>query len=91
MESATRERRTSRRAHSIPAIFGLMVGMFAMLVLMVSSAGAVTDGELDGGAHPGLVLILMEVQGAPAFRCTVQQVPFQLFSVCQLNCQFPSP
>jgi len=41
--------------------------------LMFSSvgiAGAVTDGELDGEGHPYVVLLLMEVDGAPAFRCS---------------------
>jgi secreted trypsin-like serine protease len=33
-------------------------------------AGAVTNGELDGNRHPGVVLLLMEVNGAPAFRCS---------------------
>jgi len=36
----------------------------------VSIAGAVTDGELDGEGHPHVVLLLMEVDGAPAFRCS---------------------
>jgi V8-like Glu-specific endopeptidase len=36
----------------------------------VASAGAVTDGTLDGNGHPEVVLLLMEVDGAPAFRCS---------------------
>lgn len=31
---------------------------------------AVTDGELDGNGHPHVVLVLAEVDGAPAFRCS---------------------
>ncbi|RPH66511.1 MAG: hypothetical protein EHM78_23405, partial [Myxococcaceae bacterium] len=31
---------------------------------------AITHGELDGNAHPGVVLLLMEVNGVPAFRCS---------------------
>ena len=31
---------------------------------------AVTDGRLDGNAHPAVVLLLMEVNHAPAFRCS---------------------
>jgi len=31
---------------------------------------AVTDGELDGERHPAVVLLLMEVGGQPAFRCS---------------------
>jgi V8-like Glu-specific endopeptidase len=33
-------------------------------------ATAVTNGELDGDGHPEVVLLLMEVDGAPAFRCS---------------------
>ncbi len=40
------------------------VAVFAM------PASAVTDGELDGDGHPAVVLLLMEVGGAPAFRCS---------------------
>jgi hypothetical protein len=31
---------------------------------------AVTSGKLDGNGHPGVVLLLMEVGGKPAFRCS---------------------
>lgn len=30
----------------------------------------VTNGELDGAAHPAVVLLLMEVGGKPAWRCS---------------------
>jgi secreted trypsin-like serine protease len=30
----------------------------------------ITNGTLDGDSHPAVVLILMEVAGAPAFRCS---------------------
>ena len=34
------------------------------------SNDAITHGQLDGNKHPGVVLLLMEVNGAPAFRCS---------------------
>jgi Trypsin len=34
------------------------------------SGQAITDGELDGDDHPAVVLLLMEVDGEPAFRCS---------------------
>jgi V8-like Glu-specific endopeptidase len=45
---------------------------FVIVLLLVSTmpAGAVTDGELDGNGHPYVVLLLMEVAGKPAFRCS---------------------
>ncbi len=44
--------------------------VLAVLAVAVSSVGAITDGELDGDAHPHVVLLLMEVGGEPAYRCT---------------------
>jgi secreted trypsin-like serine protease len=44
-----------------------------VIVLTMALAGtalAVTDGELDGEGHPQVVLLLMEVNGAPAYRCS---------------------
>ena len=34
------------------------------------SNDAITHGQLDGDKHPAVVLLLMEVDGAPAFRCS---------------------
>ena len=48
------------------AVFSVMV----LLAVAVSPVGAVTDGQLDGNGHPYVVLLLMEVNGAPAFRCS---------------------
>ena len=31
---------------------------------------SITDGTLDGNAHPGVVLIIMDIDGSPAFRCS---------------------
>src|SRR6185437_16197691 len=30
----------------------------------------ITDGTLDGNAHPAVVLIIMDIGGTPAFRCS---------------------
>lgn len=48
----------------------LLVTMLALLAVAIPPAGAITDGELDGDGHPHVVLILMEVGGLPAFRCS---------------------
>ena len=47
-----------------------VLSVLVMLAVAVSPAAAVTDGELDGNGHPYVVLLLMEVNGAPAFRCS---------------------
>ena len=33
----------------------------------------ITHGELDGNAHPAVVLLLMEENGVPAFRCSASR------------------
>jgi secreted trypsin-like serine protease len=47
-----------------------IVLMLALVFSTVGIAGAVTDGELDGEGHPYVVLLLMEINNAPAFRCS---------------------
>jgi hypothetical protein len=42
----------------------------ALLVGLTGNLGAVTDGKLDGNDHPAVVLLLIEVGGKPAYRCT---------------------
>lgn len=36
----------------------------------VNGPSFITYGELDGNDHPAVVLVLMEVNGSPAFRCS---------------------
>jgi V8-like Glu-specific endopeptidase len=47
-----------------------VVLMLALTLSTVGIASAITDGELDGNRHPMVVLILMEVDGAPMYRCS---------------------
>jgi hypothetical protein len=54
------------RKKTILALFAAIV----LLVVAVIPAGAVKYGELDGEGHPHVVLILMDVGGAPAYRCS---------------------
>jgi hypothetical protein len=44
--------------------------MISLLAAAATPALAVTDGKLDGNDHPAVVLLLMEVGGQPAFRCS---------------------
>ena len=50
----------------------LRAAFFVMTIFgfAVNPAIAVTDGELDGALHPQVKLLLMEVGGQPAFRCS---------------------
>jgi len=46
------------------------LAVIVVFVLVFGPAQAVTDGKLDGNRHPAVVLLLMEVGGKPAFRCS---------------------
>ena len=47
-----------------------LVATVAAALFLVPASQAITDGELDGNGHPAVVLVLMEVNGHPAFRCS---------------------
>jgi secreted trypsin-like serine protease len=38
--------------------------------LAPEQASRITNGETDGAAHPAVILIIMDVDGSPAFRCS---------------------
>ena len=42
----------------------------ALIFSSISFARAVTNGELDADGHPYVVLLVMDVGGQPAFRCS---------------------
>ena len=48
----------------------VLLSVIAMLAIAVFPAGAITDGEPDGDAHPQVVLIIMDIGGKPAYRCS---------------------
>ncbi len=54
-----------KRAKTLPFLIALLI-----VLVPVMPAAAITDGELDGNAHPYVVLLLMEVDGAPKYRCS---------------------
>lgn len=47
-----------------------LIAIVAAALFLVPASQAITDGELDGTGHPAVVLVLMEVNGKPAFRCS---------------------
>jgi V8-like Glu-specific endopeptidase len=51
-------------------IFAVVIAMAAVMLGLAPTATAITNGDLDGNGHPMVVLILMEVDGAPAYRCS---------------------
>jgi len=49
----------------------LILAIVVLLTLaLAGTALAITDGELDGDGHPYVVLLLMDVGGEPAYRCS---------------------
>ena len=47
-----------------------LLAICAATLAVVVPIRAITNGELDGNRHPAVVLLLMEVNGQPAFRCS---------------------
>lgn len=71
----------------------ITMALLLTLMLVVSTFGpalAVTDGELDGEGHPYVVLLLMEVDGAPAFRCSATLIaPTYVLTAGHCTSNFP--
>jgi secreted trypsin-like serine protease len=58
---------TRRRFAPVAA---LLAGVLSMAGLVAGPASAINDGRLDGDGHPAVVLVLMEEDGEPAYRCS---------------------
>ena len=50
--------------------FATLVLVVIMLLIFAVPAVAITDGELDGEGHPHVVLLLMETEFGPTYRCS---------------------
>ena len=48
----------------------LLLTAIAVFGVILGRTQAVTDGHVDGNRHPAVLLLLMEVGGQPAFRCS---------------------
>ncbi len=48
----------------------ILLTLVALLAVTFGPAFAVTDGVKDGNGHPNVLLLVMDVKGAPAFRCS---------------------
>jgi V8-like Glu-specific endopeptidase len=56
--------------NSIKAAWKVLLIPLLVLMVLITPASAVTDGELDGDLHPHVVLLIMDVGGEPTYRCS---------------------
>ena len=61
-----RNRMFFKRSSKLVALAATLI----LLLVTLTPVAAITDGELDGEDHPGVVLLLMEIDGVPRFRCS---------------------
>jgi secreted trypsin-like serine protease len=70
----------------------LLAAVVAATAIAVVPAGAITDGAPDGDGHPGVVLLLMEIGGQPAFRCSATLLsPTVVLTAGHCTNDFPGP
>jgi len=48
----------------------VLLSVIAILAVAVFPVGAISDGVPDGEGHPDVVLIIMDINGVPAYRCS---------------------
>ena len=51
-------------------VFVAFVLVLVLLFATFTAGSAITDGVLDGNGHPMVVLLVMDVGGAPTYRCS---------------------
>jgi V8-like Glu-specific endopeptidase len=60
----------SKRTLSKSLKLSTLLILLTLLLMMSIPASAITDGELDGEDHPWVVLLVMDVDGEPTYRCS---------------------
>lgn len=48
----------------------LLIILISLLVMTVPASAITAINELDGDGHPNVVLLVMDIDGQPAYRCT---------------------
>jgi hypothetical protein len=64
------ETQMAKRKSTIKLIGNMLLISVLLLVVSISPASAVVYGELDGDAHPHVVLLAVDVDGEYAWRCS---------------------
>jgi secreted trypsin-like serine protease len=64
----------ARFTFTVFAVSAVLLGCDRVSTAPVQSVStppsSITDGTIDGNAHPAVVLIIMDIAGQPAFRCS---------------------
>ena len=55
---------------AVAAILGCDKAVPTSVERVGAATASITDGTIDGNRHPAVVLIIMDIAGEPAFRCT---------------------
>ena len=57
----------------------VLFGVLVMLAMIAVPAAAITNGELDGEGHPNVGLMVADVDGEPAWRCSGTLIAPRIF------------
>jgi secreted trypsin-like serine protease len=63
-------RTSGRTAFPVKRGVTAVAALVAAVATIIVPLGAITYGELDGNRHPAVLLLVMDVNGSPAFRCS---------------------
>ena len=81
-----------RRKSTVRLTWNILFIAALLLVLLVLPASAVTDGELDGDAHPHVVLLIMDVNDVPTYRCSATLLtPYVVLTAGHCTSNYPGP
>lgn len=59
--------------------FKIFVILFLMLLVITPPAVAITGGDLDGESHPNVGLMIADIDGEPAWRCSGTLIAQRVF------------
>lgn len=60
-----------RRTRGTRSLFAILIASLALTLATIMPASAVTDGELDGNAHPYVgLMVAQDADGNPLWRCS---------------------
>lgn len=68
------------RSKGSRSLLGTLAAVIALMAVTLAPAGAITDGELDGGAHPYVgLMVAQDKKGTPMWRCSGTLISARVF------------